>query len=251
LFTKAINSDALFMKYIAAGREMIGESMRNPKIVRGATEALNRATAQASLEFAEAQVYMPERQAFDWWINRFIMPELGVLFWNFRSNSPVSTDLDAAKAVVDLTKAGVLTPAEARRLTARVFNVDLRRINAEWVNQPLQLTLAGLLMTDGGGVSTGETERNVEGMLSGSAKRMLTTIRAARKSGADVVEEVAKLFELRAMAVEGERKQANQDFAHTQDVDEALAGEPEVITLKWPGSIDRYFTPAKKESENE
>lgn len=246
--TKAINSDALFMKYIAAGRDMIGESMRNPKIVRGATDQINRATAQAALEFAEAQVYMPERQAFDWWINRFVLPELGCLFWLFRSNSPVSTDLDAAKAVVDLTKAGVLTPAEARRLTARVFNVDLRRINAEWVNQPLQLTLAGILMTEGSGVSTGETERNVENMLSGSAKRMLSTIREARKTGADVVDEVAKLFELRAMAIEGERKQANQDFAHTKAADELLT-EPDTVTLRWPGSIDRYFTTAKKEDD--
>lgn len=245
--TKAMNTEGLFMKYIAAGRDMIGESMRNPKIVRGATDQINRATAQAALDFAEAQVYQPERASDDWWINRFVMPELGILFWRFHSNSPVSTDLEAAKAIVDLTKVGVLTPAEARRLTSRVFNVELRRLTAQWVSQPLQLTLAGILMSEeSGGFSTGQTERQVESMLSGSAKRLAKVVRDVRARGGDVVEELAKLMEFRAIVVDHERTQANEDFAHTKALDEAVAEE---VTIRVPGPISDYFVPSKSEPD--
>lgn len=246
--TKAINNDALFMKYIEAGRNMIGESMRNPKIVRGATDQINRATAQASLEFAEAQVYAPERQGFDWWVNRFIMPELRVTFWEFRSNSPVATDLDAAKAITDLTKAAILTPEEARRLVSRVFNIDLKKIDAEWVKQPLQLSLAGALMDPGTeGPSNGETEN---AMLSGEAKAMADVIRQARKRREDPVAAVAKLFALRDEAMRRESEQASQDYAATKEIDEVLGlGEAETIHMKWPGSVDKYFTPARENDD--
>lgn len=237
--TASIHNDALFMKYIAAGRDMIGESMRNPKIVRGSTDQVNRATAQAALEFAESQVYQPERAGFDWWINRFVIPELGILFWQFHSNSPVATDLDAAKAVVELTKAGVLTPSEARRLASRVFNVDLRNIQAPWVHQPLQLTLAGILMDDGR-MSTGIVEAEVDTALTGASKQLAQVVREARKNKRDVVDEVAKLLELRGRVVESERERAAQDFVATKSADES---EPEVVTIKLPGTIDTYFTP--------
>lgn len=247
--TKAIHNDALFMKYIAAGRDMIGESMRNPKIVRGATDNINRATAQAALEFAEAQVYAPERQGFDWWVNRFIFPELGILFWEFRSNSPVSTDLDAAKAITELTKAAILTPEEARRLTSRVFNVDLKKIDEEWVKQPLQLSLAGALMDPGlDGPSNGETE---SAMLSGEARQMAKLVRRARKNNEDPVDAVAALFEMRKVAVEQEAAQAREEFNATKAIDELLGGEAETVVLKWPGKVDDYFTPTEGKSDGE
>lgn len=242
--TAAIHNDALFMKYISVGREMIGESMRNPRIVRGSTENVNRATAQAALEFAEAQVYQPERAGFDWWINRFIIPELGILFWEFHSNSPVATDLDAAKAIVELTKAGVLTPAEARRLTSRVFNTDLRNIKAQWVNQPLQLTLAGILMDDSG-MSTGLVEHDVDSALTGSSKMLAKVVREARKNKRDVVAEVEKLLKLRGTLVEEERVRADKTLHETKATDDA---PPEEVTLKLPGSIDQYFVPSKPDA---
>lgn len=237
--TKAIHNDALFMNYIRSGRDWISESFRNPKVVRGATDQINRATAEAAIDLAESQVYGPERQAFDWWINRFVMSDLGILFWEFRSNSPVHTDLDAAKAIHDLTKVGLLTPREGRRLASRVFNIDLRRIDAQWVNQPLQLTLAGILMSEDnpdavGNGGTGTPQRAVEGMMSGSAKRMLRVIREARKNGEDPVSAVEDLLALRAQALDEERRAAID--AHARDK------EAEIVTLKVPGSIDRYFT---------
>lgn len=244
--TSAIHNDALFMKYISVGRDMIGESMRNPKIVRGSTDQVNRATAQAALEFAEAQVYQPERAGFDWWINRFVMPELSILFWEFHSNSPVSTDLDTAKAIVELTKVGVLTPAESRRLTSRVFNVDLRNIKAAWVNQPLQLTLAGILMEDGS-MSTGLVEHDVDSALTGSSKMLAKVVREARKNKRDVVDEVAKLIDLRSRLVEGERTRAHDELIKTKQTDDGTP--PEEVVLKVPGSIDQYFTPSAPEKK--
>lgn len=232
--TQYIQDDGLFQKYMSFGRECIGESFRNPKIVRGATEGINRATAIAALVFAESQVYGPERQAFDWWVNRFIMPELEIVHWEFRSNSPVATDLDTATAIAELTKVGLLTPEEGRALTSRVFNVDLDKIDEDWTKQPLQLTLAGVLTGDKG-QSTGAAELPAKGPVSEASKRLHVEslgklIEMCRAHGIDPVaqtEEVFKLAETLNSAVDSTK----------------VTNEPETVTLRLPGPIDRYIQP--------
>ena len=222
--TSAIHDDALFMKYIASGREYIGESFRNPRIVRGSTEGINRATALAALGFAESQVYGPERQSFDWAMNRWIMPDLGIVHLEFVSNSPVSTDLDAATAIAELTKAGILRPSEARKLTARVFNVELEAIDELWTQQPLQLTLAGAL-TSGSGVSTGEAERQSEGTVSEAVTQMRNLVEMCREADIDPVGPLADVMALAAKI-------------KAEPIEDA---PPEVVTLRLPGPISRYI----------
>ncbi len=143
--TDAQQKDALFQQYDERSMDKIGMAFRLPRLLRGDVRDFNRATADASLDFAEQQVFAPERDDFDFMMNRRVMAAMGVRFWNFKSNSPSVKDPEAlSTAIKDLVLAGVLTPGEARELAEPVFNKALKRINDAWTKIPIQLTLAGV-----------------------------------------------------------------------------------------------------------
>jgi PBSX family phage portal protein len=112
---------------------------RNGKI------AIQGNTADAALTLAEMQVFQPEREEFDFTINHRVLAELGIRFWKFRSNSPVTRDPAAMSDIVrGLVNANILTPEEGRSLASDVFNREFKPISAGWVKQPVSLTLAGI-----------------------------------------------------------------------------------------------------------
>jgi PBSX family phage portal protein len=117
---------------------------------RNGKVAIQGNTAEAALSFAEIQVFSPQRESFDFMINRQVLSQMGVRYWRFRSNAPSLRDPAALAGVVrDLVNAGVLTPAEARELAEGIFNREFRVIAADWTRLPMQLTLAGFT-SDGG-----------------------------------------------------------------------------------------------------
>lgn len=141
----AQQSDALFQKYDERNMDKIGGSFRMPRLLRGDIRDFNRSTAMAALNFAETQVFQPEREDFDWIINHVILRSMGVRFWKFVSRSPVTRDPVAmAEIIRNLMNANVLVPEEARDLTEDVFNREFRKLDAQWVKQPMQMTLAGI-----------------------------------------------------------------------------------------------------------
>lgn len=147
--TGAQHNDALFQQYDANNIDKVGMSFRMPRLLRGDIRDFNRATAEAALEFAEMQVFGPERDEFDFIINRKILPVLNARFWKFKSNASTTRNAkDLSEMIVALTTAGVLTPAEARDLSEGIFNRELRKIDAPWVRQPLQLTVQGIAPPD-------------------------------------------------------------------------------------------------------
>lgn len=138
-------TDALFQNYDKRNEEKVAKSFRLPRMLRGDDSALNRATAFASLRFAEEQVFEPEREQFDAYIDREILPLLAISFWLFRSNAPVTRDPEKMVEMVErLVKAGVLLPAEGRQLAADIFNRQFVELSEDWSNQPLPLTIAQL-----------------------------------------------------------------------------------------------------------
>lgn len=123
--------DGTFQLYDGRNIEKISSSFRQPRILTGRDAAINRATAMASLRFAEQQVYQPERQAFDEIVNRQILPELGVMFWSFRSNGVGRMDPEILGAlIVDFVEAGVISANEGRLLAAEVFQRGFAMIPA-------------------------------------------------------------------------------------------------------------------------
>jgi len=52
-----------------------------------------------------------------------------------------------AEIIRNLSNASVLVPEEGRELAADVFNREFRKIEAQWVKQPMQMTLASIPAT--------------------------------------------------------------------------------------------------------
>lgn len=148
--TDAQNTDAQFLNYREKNTDAIGSVFRLPRLLRGDVRDFNRATAQTSLEFTEQQVFAPLRRDFDYFINRTLLPALGINYWKFISRGPDFSDPKVMlEAINEAAKASYLTPEELRTLAARGFGMDFAKLDQDWVTRPVQLTLAG--------ISTGQT----------------------------------------------------------------------------------------------
>jgi PBSX family phage portal protein len=143
--TDSQQKDALFQGYDERNADKVGQMFRLPRILRGDVRDFNRSTAEASIDFAEIQVFGPIRQQFDWVVNKLIFPALGIKYHSFRSNAPTVRDPEALSRMVALLAANnVLTPAEARNLAQDVFNQPFENLKEEWTKKPISITLAEL-----------------------------------------------------------------------------------------------------------
>lgn len=141
-------TDALFTGYDVRGGDRIGASFRMPPMLRGYTPSnLNRATAIASILFAESQVFQPERDDIDWILNKWIVPEIGggIRLLKMVSNSPPTRGVDELSEVIrSAAPQGGLLPNEIRALLAEMLNKPMAKIREEWARQPMAMTLAGV-----------------------------------------------------------------------------------------------------------
>ena len=163
--TEAQLQDATFQAYDERNFDKVGQMFRLPRMLRGDVRDYNRSTANASIDFAEVQVFGPIRQEFDWRMNKFILPALGARYHLFRSNSPSVRDPEALAIMVErMVKANVLTPEEARALCSDVFNVEFSTLGEQWTKQPIALTLANYRTPskDGDGSDTTADEPSLD-----------------------------------------------------------------------------------------
>jgi PBSX family phage portal protein len=143
--TDAQQQDALFQVYDERNIDKVGSAFRLPRLLRGESKDFNRATAESALRFAEDQVFQPERDEFDFLMNRKLLADMGIRFWRFRSQTPVTRDPERMTEMVErLVRVGVLTPEEGRMLAGDIFNREFRKIGDDWTKRPITLTLAGI-----------------------------------------------------------------------------------------------------------
>ena len=143
--TEAQQQDALFQNYDQRNMDKTGAAFRLPRLLRGEGTDFNRSVADAQLRFAEDQVFQPERDQFDFFVNRRLLSDMGIRFWRFRSQTPLARDPERLTDMVEkLVRVGVLVPEEGRMLAGDIFNREFRRINHDWVKRPITLTLAGI-----------------------------------------------------------------------------------------------------------
>lgn len=143
--TEAQQHDALFQQYDERNIDKVGGAFRLPRLLRGDSRDFNRAVADAQLRFAEDQVFQPERDEFDYLINRKLLADMGIRFWRFRSQTPVTRDPERMTDMVEkLVRVGVLTPEEGRGLASDIFNREFAKLSADWTKRPITLTLAGI-----------------------------------------------------------------------------------------------------------
>jgi PBSX family phage portal protein len=237
--TNAQQTDALFGKYDERNHDKVGQSFRLPRLLRGDIRDFNRSTGDAALSFAEMQVFQPEREEFDFVVNRKLLTELGIRFWRFRSNSPVTRDPAAmADIIKGLVNANVLTPDEGRTLAGDVFNREFKKINASWVRQPVPLTLAGIPPTPEPENPLGpEVQKDGQGNLCTgdlAAGGVLTPAQGAprerrRRGGPafDLVGEATRLIAIRNALREAEAGEATREFHQAQRAEL----EREVVTV--------------------
>lgn len=166
--------DAQFMQYDAANSEKVRSTFRLPPLYVGLAKDFNRATAEEAAELAEGQVFGPEREDFDFIINRRLFPLLGVRFWRFKSKGQTTGDPSVLADILDKMGRNGLTVREARRVMEQILHYDLiEPENADWLDLPIAVYL----------------EKLKAGLISGQPLEAT----------------VAKLMEIRKALVQGEK----------------------------------------------
>lgn len=118
--------DALFQNYSKNNQEKIRCCFRLPPIFIGRSDDYTRATAEASRQLADEQIFAPERDTFDSWVNRILFPEMGVVFHKFKSNSPNTTDnAELTKILAGAERTGGMTPRIARMMLEDILGQEL------------------------------------------------------------------------------------------------------------------------------
>lgn len=238
--TDAISQEELFSKYDERNIDKVGESFRLPRLLRGQSKDFNRATASAALRFAEEQVFQPEREEFDEWINRSLFPALDVRYWVFRSNAPITRDPEKiTEMIVKLVEGAVLTPAEGRLLASDVFNHEFREIRATWVRQPIKMTLAGL-KSDEPGIDGGGT---TEGVGSSESEEVFE----AAGGVSETDKQRGGYSRIAAMKSRSERLRALQDLVDTR----LSALDDEIMAAEFSEEFDAFEPGADLGAEEE
>lgn len=232
--TDAQQKDSLFSKYDERNIDKIGMAFRLPRMLRGDIRDFNRATADAAIGYAESQVFAPERNDFDWWINRHILPEIGIRFWTFASNGPKTRDpMDLSSAIVEMVKGGILTPEEGRDLASAIFNREFAKIDEIWTKVPPELMKAGYRpegeepeiaeedATEDDSKPTPDESQDEPEDLENQAKSHSATVAAAARSLNAIRESLRKT----------EQEAAAADYNESHD---AVNHEGEVITIELP-----------------
>jgi PBSX family phage portal protein len=136
--------DQLFQAYGENNRKKVRESFRLPPIFCGDAKTYNRATAEASRKLADEQIFAPERNEFDHWVNHRLFPVMEIKYHRFQSLGPnVTDDEDLIKVLLAAEKTGGMTPRIARIIIEDIMG---REFPENWKDMdpdvPLTLQIA-------------------------------------------------------------------------------------------------------------
>lgn len=119
---------------------------RNGRVlISGNSQEYNRAVAETSRRVADEQIFGPERDEFDSFINRILFPAMGVVYHQFKSNSPNTTDnTELVRILSGSEKTGGMTPRIARVVLEDILGIELGDIPADKLDPdiPFSLTMA-------------------------------------------------------------------------------------------------------------
>lgn len=138
------HKDAMFQEYSANNRDAIRRAFRLPPIIVGRSDDYTRSTAETSRKLADEQVFAPERDVFDEFVNRKLFPEMGICYWKYKSNSPNTTDnTELVKILSDGEKTGGMTPRIARAFLEDILGKELPPFPEDFpADVPFSLTMA-------------------------------------------------------------------------------------------------------------
>lgn len=131
--------DGLFQKLDDHNIVKVRSAFRLPPILIGKAEDYTRASALASVQTAENQVFGPERGTDDGIIN-LILGTHGIRFWRYKSLGPATTDAEEMATVVDsLGAQGALTPNVVIKLANKVLGVQIEPVLEDWGDYPFSI----------------------------------------------------------------------------------------------------------------
>lgn len=137
-------NDALFQEYDKECQRKIRMAFRLPDIMMGGSESYTHAVADASMVMVESQVFQPERNEVDDFINKYFLGD-GVnppKYWRFRSNPTRIVDgKQIASSLTVLNNIGALTPNDAINVSNQLFNLKIRPIKHVWADYPYSMVL--------------------------------------------------------------------------------------------------------------
>lgn len=137
--------DALFQEYDENAAKKVRSSFRLPAIYIGGSESYNYATARASMEVAENQVFSPKRASLDDILNSHVFSAFGKpnIYYEFRSNGTKITDPEGViEALSALAESGALDANKATRIYNNLFSDNLPEREEAWADIPMTIVLA-------------------------------------------------------------------------------------------------------------
>ncbi len=113
-------------------------------LIAGNTDDYSRATAETSRRLGDEQVFAPERDEFDDFVNRRLLPVMEAKYHVFKSNSPNTTDnSELVRILSGAEKTGGMTPRIARQVLEDILGIDLPPFTADFdPDTPFSLTMA-------------------------------------------------------------------------------------------------------------
>jgi PBSX family phage portal protein len=142
--TENQHQDALFQNYSKANQDRIRRVWRLPPIFIGKTEDYTRTTAESSRVLADEQIFSPERSSWDDFMNRILFPEMEIVYHQYRSNSPNTTDNQQLVRILSGSeKTGGMTPRIAREMLEEILSKELPHFPEDFpADLPFSLTMA-------------------------------------------------------------------------------------------------------------
>lgn len=147
--TEHQHTDQLFTTYIKACNDSVRRSFRFSGIFTGHTEGLNKALSDTARRLGDEQVFAPERDEFDFFINAVIFPELGIVYHEFKSRTPNITDnAELIAMMATAERSGAMTPERSDLLIKDIFpGVDKYPLDPNLYNlkMPWSATMAEMV----------------------------------------------------------------------------------------------------------
>ncbi len=132
--------DGLFQDYDENNAGKVRSAFRLPPIFVGRAEDYTRASAFASMQTAENQIFVPERFRFDMIINNKILATHGIKYWRFKSlGAPLSDPDSMARIVRSLGTQGALTANTVIKVANQILNVQIDSIQEAWGDVPFSI----------------------------------------------------------------------------------------------------------------
>ena len=137
-------NDVMFQKFSDECRAAIRRSFRLPQTLIARGEQISGAVVAASMKLAEEQIFSQERDRFVEWINRRLLPELGIASIVIELNSPNTTDpATLANLLTTGEKSGGLTPRIGRQIFEMILGRDLGEFKGDFdPDIPFTITVA-------------------------------------------------------------------------------------------------------------